>query len=155
MTDSETADAWLESIDGTTWPIDANCPIGRSPSNELVVADRKVSRRHAVIHKQSGHEYWIVDLGSGNGTYVNGTRVALPRQLINDDKILIGEFAVTFRQTNLPDHVSRTAAIPSMTVIDVKSVKCWMLLADIIGSTRLAKQYEQAAWASLVGSWAG
>ncbi len=155
MTSSITAGAWLEGVDGKTWPLDANCPIGRSPSNELVVADRKVSRRHAVIHKQNGYEYWIVDLGSGNGTYVNGMRVSLPRQLIDNDKILFGEFAVTFRQTDLPDHVSRTAAIPSMTVIDVKSVKCWMLLADIINSTSLAKQYDQAAWATLVGSWAG
>lgn len=155
MTTSETIGAWLERGDGTQLPLRSNCPIGRSPSNELVIPDRKVSRRHAVIHRQNGHEYWIVDLGSGNGTYVNGTRVSLPRQLTDTDTIMFGEFAVRFRQTDLPDAASRTAANPSMTVIDVRSVKCWMLLADIISSTTLAKQYEQAAWATLVGSWAG
>lgn len=155
MSGSEPTGAWLESADGTTWPLDANCAIGRSPSNGLVISDRKVSRRHAVIHRQNGHEYWIVDLGSGNGSYINGTRVSLPRQLKDNDTLMFGEFAVTFRQTDLPDHVSCTTAIPSMTVIDVKSIKCWMLLADIIGSTTLAKKYDHAAWASLVGSWAG
>lgn len=155
MTGDEAPEAWLEGADGTVWPLEANCPIGRSPSNTLVIADRKVSRRHAVIHRQSGHEYWIVDLGSGNGTYVNGIRLALPRKLTLNDNLLFGDFAVTFRQNETLDNRSRTAAVPSMTVIDVKSIKCWMLLADIISSTTLAKQHEQAAWASLVGSWAG
>lgn len=155
MTGQDTPEAWLEGADGTVWPLEANCPIGRSPSNTLVVADRKVSRRHAVIHRQSGHEYWIVDLGSGNGTYVNGIRLALPRKLANNDTVLFGEFTVTFRQNESLENKSRTAAVPSMTVIDVKSIKCWMLLADIISSTTLAQKYEQAEWASLVGSWAG
>lgn len=155
MTADETPGAWLESVDGQTWPLEANCPIGRSPSNVVVVPDRKVSRRHAVIHRQSGNEYWVVDLGSGNGTYINNVRLSLPRQLKDNDTLLVGEYSMTFRQTDAGDHVSRTAGLPSMTVIDVRSIRCWILLADIINSTTLAKQYEQGAWASLVGSWAG
>ena len=155
MTGDNPHAAWLEAGDGETWPLEANCPIGRSPSNELVIKDRKVSRRHAVIHRQNGNEFWVVDLGSGNGTYVNGMRVSLPRQLTDNDELGFGDFKVRFRHDAALDEKSRTAAIPSMTVIDVKSIKCWMLLADIINSTTLAKQHDQATWASLVGSWAG
>ena len=49
--------------------------IGRDPSNTIVLeSDPGVSRKHAVIVKQ-GTGYLVQDLGSSNGTYVNGVRV--------------------------------------------------------------------------------
>ena len=42
----------------------------------------------------------------------------------------------------------------SNTVIEAKAATCWMLVADIIGSTRLAASHTPAAWAALVGAWA-
>jgi ABC-type multidrug transport system ATPase subunit/pSer/pThr/pTyr-binding forkhead associated (FHA) protein len=49
--------------------------IGRSPDNELVVDDLVVSRRHAELRSLAGGAYEIVDLGSHNGTYLNGLPV--------------------------------------------------------------------------------
>ncbi|GGT47720.1 ABC transporter ATP-binding protein [Streptomyces kurssanovii] len=49
--------------------------IGRSPDNELVVDDLVVSRRHAELRTRPDGTYEIVDLGSHNGTYLNGVPV--------------------------------------------------------------------------------
>jgi ABC transport system ATP-binding/permease protein len=50
--------------------------IGRIPDNELVIPDLDVSRHHAELRKSPTGTYEIVDLGSYNGTYVNGRRVS-------------------------------------------------------------------------------
>ena len=49
--------------------------IGRDPGNDLVVDDLMVSRYHAELHAHADGSYEIVDLGSHNGTYLNGLRV--------------------------------------------------------------------------------
>ena len=49
--------------------------IGRTPDNGLVLSDLDVSRNHAELRKSATGSYEIVDLGSHNGTYVNGQRV--------------------------------------------------------------------------------
>ncbi|WP_181779932.1 FHA domain-containing protein [Pseudonocardia pini] len=48
--------------------------VGRLPDNDVVLDDLLVSRRHAELHR-TGPSWRIVDLGSGNGTFVNGTRI--------------------------------------------------------------------------------
>ena len=48
--------------------------IGRAPENDVVVNDVLVSRRHAELHGSAALGYEIVDLGSHNGTFVNGRR---------------------------------------------------------------------------------
>jgi ABC-type multidrug transport system ATPase subunit len=49
--------------------------IGRADDNDIVVQDLRVSRYHAELRKAPGGEYEITDLGSHNGTFVNGQRV--------------------------------------------------------------------------------
>src|SRR5262249_3620777 len=63
--------AWLEQTNIGRVEISGTCSIGRAPSNQVVLMDDKVSRRHAVIHAQDVEEFWLVDLGSSNGTYLN------------------------------------------------------------------------------------
>ncbi|MGD9784132.1 MAG: FHA domain-containing protein [Hyphomicrobiaceae bacterium] len=153
MTESDAGGAWLEAEDGRKWPLDSNCPIGRSPSNTVVLNDRKVSRRHAVVHRQDVDEFLLVDLGSGNGSYVNGRRVSLPVRLSASDVISVGDVNLTFHRADRSAARAATRAA-SLTLIEVKSFDCWMLLADIIGSTRLALDHSAENWARLVGSWA-
>ena len=68
--------------------------IGRAPDNDLVVADLGVTRRHAELRKSASGRYQIIDLGSHNGTYVNGARVERA-ELSDDDIVSIGH--ATFR----------------------------------------------------------
>ena len=68
--------------------------IGRVPDNDLVLSDLNVSRHHAELRKSATGSYEIVDLGSHNGTFVNGQRVT--SQLLTDqDLVSIG--SSTFR----------------------------------------------------------
>ncbi len=66
--------------------------IGRSGDNDIVLDHQKVSRAHARIEK-SADGYRISDLGSGNGTVVNGTKV-LSCVLLRGDEIRIGETTI-------------------------------------------------------------
>jgi ABC transport system ATP-binding/permease protein len=68
--------------------------IGRVPDNDLVLSDLNVSRHHAELRKSPTGSYEIVDLGSHNGTFVNGQRVT-SRLLTEQDLVSIGNS--TFR----------------------------------------------------------
>ncbi|HWP44850.1 MAG TPA: FHA domain-containing protein, partial [Blastocatellia bacterium] len=80
--------------------------MGKGPRNDIVIADPAVSTSHAVIRVEGG-VYTIVDLGSRNGTFVNGERINEPHRLNHGDVIGLGLSKLTFR---LRDH-SETGAI--------------------------------------------
>ena len=71
--------------------------LGRSRECELRVPDLNVSRRHAEIRREDG-AYWIVDLGSMNGTLVNGKRVE-KEQLDDGDRITLGSTEIVFARS--------------------------------------------------------
>jgi pSer/pThr/pTyr-binding forkhead associated (FHA) protein len=64
--------------------------IGRDSANEIVINDAEVSRRHARLTFQGG-KYVLEDLGSTNGTFVNGQRLAGPRVLKSGEVVSFGE----------------------------------------------------------------
>ncbi len=68
--------------------------IGRSQDNDIVVADLGVSRRHAELRRSPGGGYEIADLGSHNGTFLNGQRVSTAAVTEAD---VIGVGLATFR----------------------------------------------------------
>jgi len=70
--------------------------LGRSQECEIRLADPNVSRRHAEV-RQEDATYWLVDLGSTNGTLVNGERVERVR-LSDGDRITVGETVAVFRR---------------------------------------------------------
>lgn len=55
--------------------------IGRSPASTLVLNDEYASSRHAHLYRTDGNEWWIEDLGSTNGTFVDDERLVEPRKL--------------------------------------------------------------------------
>ena len=63
--------------------------IGRAATNDLPLEDEAISGAHARVERR-GNEFWLVDLGSTNGTFINGLRVR-ETPLKNADKIFIGE----------------------------------------------------------------
>ena len=68
--------------------------IGRLPDCDVVLADTNVSRRHAEVRRQ-GNGFVVVDLGSTNGTKVNGLGVR-ERRLADGDEILVGNTKLRF-----------------------------------------------------------
>lgn len=90
--------------------------IGRAPDNALVFDDPKVSRHHAAIRRTDGTQFMLRDLGSLNGTLLNGRRILVPEPLYHRDVIEIGAASITFHH---PDSIrpSPPAIEPSSTTV--------------------------------------
>jgi pSer/pThr/pTyr-binding forkhead associated (FHA) protein len=71
--------------------------IGRDKTNQLIIADSKVSRFHAVVSFENEISY-IKDTGSSNGTYINGKKIDAGKKvrLYDGDKIKVGTTVITF-----------------------------------------------------------
>ncbi|MCB0032686.1 MAG: FHA domain-containing protein [Anaerolineales bacterium] len=82
--------------------------VGREPINDVVFSDPEVSRRHARIVAQN-NSYYIEDLGSTNGTFVNGRRINAITRLSNGDIIDLGE---SIRLTFVREDHAEMAAVP-------------------------------------------
>lgn len=80
---------------GSRHEVAAELILGRSPSCEIPLDDEKVSRRHARIELRAG-ETWLSDLGSKNGTFLNGVAVAQKVTLRGGDQVQIGETTIVF-----------------------------------------------------------
>ena len=76
--------------------------IGRDLTGEIVISDPEVSRKHAHLTLQSDG-YVLEDLGSTNGTVVNGERLTAPRLLRSGDEISLGEHVSLVYEAPLED----------------------------------------------------
>lgn len=94
--------------------VKARSVIGRHPQSDLVVAAQSVSRRHAQI-EQSGGAVVLTDLGSSNGTFVNGERVQR-RTLRNGDRVSFGEEDFVFQED--PRRDAARSWISAVDVLD-------------------------------------
>ena len=99
----------------------ATTTLGRSPNCEVYVPDRRASRRHARI-LWDGESGTLEDLGSTNGTLLNGRRITAPEILRDGDEIAIGSATFTFRD---PEATVRIAELP-LLVVDGSSGEIWV-----------------------------
>ena len=93
--------------------------IGRDATNDIVINDAEISRRHARLTFQGG-KYVLEDLGSTNGTFVNGQRLAGPRVLKAGEVVSFGEQIILVFEVNTVDAGAtmvspRAAAVPSVS----------------------------------------
>lgn len=70
--------------------------LGRHPACTIQLDSNTVSRRHAQVIKD-GQSYFVEDLGSGNGTFLNGKQIAGRTQLNHDDRIKLGPVLLRFQ----------------------------------------------------------
>ncbi|HKW60861.1 MAG TPA: FHA domain-containing protein, partial [Candidatus Dormibacteraeota bacterium] len=68
--------------------------LGRSPDNDVILRDPATSGHHARLERR-GEAFWLVDLGSTNGTFVNGEAVQ-EKQLNHGDRLTVGQNSLHF-----------------------------------------------------------
>jgi adenylate cyclase len=75
--------------------------VGRHPNNTIQLLDRIVSKEQCIVELRTGR-YVLRDLGSLNGTYINGQRVAGEQWLNDGDEVALGNTRMVFREGNGP-----------------------------------------------------
>src|SRR5919109_4627426 len=113
MSLAEEPRAWLERED-QQHILERSCSIGRASLNTIILDCAKISRLHAIVHSERAGAFWLVDLGSSNGTFLNKRRIHEPVRLRDCDQITIGGNMFTFRQSRDPsDRPRSTLPVPT------------------------------------------
>src|SRR5438552_16607413 len=152
MNSGEENGGWLETPGGDTIQIQGSLSIGRSGNNKIVLDSPNVSRRHAIINVQNIGEFWLIDLGSSNGTFVNHRRLQQPVRLTDQDQVVIGDRIFIFHQPEEVTDEYRTT-FAERTIREIANVPCWLLVADIENFTPLSRTLTTDQLVVLFGSW--
>ena len=85
--------------------------LGRRPYNDVVIDNLAISGEHAVF-QMTGHDVFIEDLNSTNGTYVNG-KAAKKQQLVNGDTVEVGKYKIKYVAEVAGDGFEKTMMVKS------------------------------------------
>jgi hypothetical protein len=82
---------------GKAFPVDGGITLGRAPSADIRIDDQFASSNHARVFPRGRYVY-IEDMGSTNGTFLNGRQLKRPEQLSISDSIRIGDTEYRYRE---------------------------------------------------------
>jgi adenylate cyclase len=137
-----------------TVPCKTVLTVGRDKSSDIVLADLMVSRNHAMIRCIGHGDYYLIDGGSSNGSYVNQHRVTMPRLLKHGDRIVIGGVEFLFEQEKQEIVERDTVSMQETIVHDTPEIKkITILVADIRGFTSLSEQIPIRTLTQLMNKW--
>jgi phosphoserine phosphatase RsbU/P len=88
--------------------------LGRAPECQIQLDSNMVSRRHAQVVRE-GNVFYVEDLGSGNGTFLNGKRIAGRTPLKSDDRLKLGPILLRF-ETGAPSRKRQMPDEPALNV---------------------------------------
>jgi adenylate cyclase len=148
---TEYGERYLPLVDGHCWTI------GRNDDNNFVLTDRWISRNHAMVQCMETGEYYLIDLGSRNGSFLNGRRVSIPVILAHGDNITFGQTELEFycpsgqgnaggQEEEDSQEVSATVALHVRRLISV-------LVLDIRNFTILTRQIDEKVLSEMIGTW--
>ena len=112
---------------------DSEIAIGRSQQCHVVLEDKRSSRKHSLIKKDQD-KYLITDLGSANGTLVNGDRINGQQELHSGDEIQIGDTKFTFEMVQA-DYEAKKLEFISVPMPEIQ-----MAPADLMPSSHSLHQ---------------
>lgn len=126
--------------------------IGRSEKNEVVLNNDLTSRSHAMLQHSGDGLFYITDLGSRNGTMLNGAPISAPAILRNGDRITIGRHDFTFFQNTPIDYPAiKPDVLQSTNVVFAQSL-ITVLVADIRDFTGLSQRIDAQTLSKVAGA---
>lgn len=130
--------------------------IGRGSASDLVLEDARVSRGHALLRPLGRGNYFLLDLGSANGTFLNGRLVTAPVQLADGDQIVIADCTLKFEAPDQRPSAAQPTTdhdITQETAVNTKIEGISILVVDIRDFTRLSETMPPKELPSFIGSW--
>lgn len=135
--------------------------IGRGDGCSVLLDSRSVSRLHALIQRRDAGDYSLVDLGSRNGSFVNGRRVSLPTVLKHQDRLVLGDQELMFQCNAAPvasaapgglvERVIGPRDLPT-TALHTHTLTT-IVVVDIRDFTPLARAVPEAVLSQAIGTW--
>jgi adenylate cyclase len=136
--------------EGQSWAI------GRGDGCAVMLDSRSVSRLHALIQRRDAGDLALVDLGSRNGSFINGTRVSFPVTLNDKDKLLFGDQQLIFRNPSRSEAVLAASGVDlrnePTTALHTNSLTT-ILVVDIRDFTPLARTLPESLLSQTIGTW--
>jgi adenylate cyclase len=136
-------------ISGSVWKI------GRGEQNAIVLIQDMVSRNHAMIQQLEDGEFYLIDMDSRNGSFLNGQRLTAPAALRDGDQLSFGKSRLCFRN---PGRATATGASPDtpvhrQTAALFKQATVSVLVVDIRGFAVLAQRLDPEVLSKLLNTW--
>lgn len=135
-------------------PCKAVLTLGRDKNSDIVIIDLLASRNHAMIRRLGHSDYYLIDSGSSNGSFVNSHRVAIPRLLKTGDLIQIGGSELIFEQEHKQEDRMDTISMEETIISDRPVLRqITVLVADIRGFTSLSESVNIRTLTRMMTSW--
>jgi adenylate cyclase len=126
--------------------------IGRSAENAFAFEDSSMSRRHAVVQELQPGKFYLIDLGSRNGSTLNGRRVTTSVELHDGDSVGCGETTLVFHKPGGESQTGRSLS-GDATLGLLRRRLTTVLVVDIRDFTTLSCQIDEELLAQTVGTW--
>jgi adenylate cyclase len=146
-------DRQLSLVGGNYWTV------GRGDDNNFVLPDRWISRNHAMFQGTDNGQFYLIDLGSRNGTFVNGRRVSVPVILSDGDLITFGQTELQFfSPKDASAAVDRTLGgapgqdATATAMLHVRRLISVMVV-DIRDFTVMTRQIDEKVLSEAIGTW--
>lgn len=135
-------------------PCKAVLTLGRDKNSDIVIIDLLASRNHAMIRRLGHSDYYLIDSGSSNGSFVNSHRVAIPRLLKSGDRIQIGGCELLFEQEHKEENAMDTISMEETIISDRPVIRqITVLVADIRGFTSLSESVDIRTLTRMMTKW--
>ncbi len=129
--------------------------VGRGSANDIILAYSWVSRQHAMIQMEENRTYNAINLGSANGTFVNGKQIFTPIRLRNGDLLGIGKTKLVFfhEEIEVAEKIDDPDDLGEMTVAFLQKEIVTILICDIRNFTRLSEEIGDHLISKLLTYW--
>ena len=163
MKDTPAVSAYLDLLNsdgsnGRQWKLAGKTTyrVGRDLTSDINLSFSWISRKHAMIQVEENGGHYLIDLGSANGTFVNGKRIYTPVNLKTGDLIKVGNTSLSFRQEGkIRQPAQACGDMDDNTVAFVQKKIVTILICDIHDYTRLSELLADNRISELLQFWSG